>query len=139
MLLRPVGRLLAMQFLHFASQVRELGYVEELAPDMPLGHDERQLAAELLSARTTHRLDFGQYCESLQRQSASSDRSQGRRPADRGAAGGRTAAVINLMDALRQSLAEATREADKPPKRTTAGRKPARQRKSSQGGRAKSF
>lgn len=48
-LLRPVGRLLAMQFLHFSSQVREPEYVE------------RELSAKLLDAKRTKRLDCSAY------------------------------------------------------------------------------
>lgn len=50
-----------MQFLHFASQVREPEYVEELVPDVPLDADERELADKLLDARTAARLDYSRY------------------------------------------------------------------------------
>lgn len=52
-LLRPVGRLLSTQFLHFAGQVREPDACEELVPDVQLDDDERELAAKLLDTKTT--------------------------------------------------------------------------------------
>jgi DNA end-binding protein Ku len=96
-LLRPVAGLLVMTLLNYDADVKKSSEFEDDVPDVAVSPKERELARDLVDASTADRFDFSGYKER-----------RGDEPV-----------VVNLMDALRQSLART--------KRGTAAKTPAPQ------------
>lgn len=114
-LLRPVGRLLVMTMLEHASHVTAPDTMGELVPEASPTGPEVQLVETLIKSQTAKKFDFQAYkdkhTEKLQQLIEA--KVQGKEivtpvePAH--------AEVINLMDALKQSVAQAQGSADQEP------------------------
>ncbi len=140
-LLRPLGRLLAMTMLSFDSQVVKPTPFEEETPPQEMSPPEMDLVATLIKAQTPKKFDFSKYKDVYTEKLTEliEAKVQGKEivspPVQE------EAQVINLMEALKQSVAKAKQaegaeveEPARPPKKMAASeprQAPARKRKSS--------
>jgi len=106
-LVRPLGRLLAATVLSFANQIKSPKAFEEEVPEEKVAPEEVKLARTLIDASTDEKFDLEKYQDEysarvmklIERRSAGKvAKSPGREEEP---------AIINLMDALRQSVEEA--------------------------------
>lgn len=125
-LVRPIGSLIGFTVLSYAEQVKKPAAFADDVPDVAVSDKELELARTLVEATTVKKLDLSKY----------EDRYTGRveKLLEAKAAGKRITApraehgpaVINLMDALRQSLDQAhsgdTKPHKKPPRRKASSR-----------------
>ncbi|HWA98060.1 MAG TPA: Ku protein [Pirellulales bacterium] len=108
---RPRDGLLTMSVLQFASQLRDPGELETLVPDMHLSGDELKLGRTLIQATSADEIDLAKYADTYTEKlrEVIEAKIEGREvaapPEDE------EAPVINLMDALRQSVAKAKKGA----------------------------
>jgi DNA end-binding protein Ku len=104
-LVRPVDGLLAMTVLNYDEQVKKPAEFADDVPDVAVAAKEIELAESLIDASTSKRFDFSaykdEYTEKLTRmlESKATGKKVIRARRDE------EPAVLNLMDALRQSLA----------------------------------
>lgn len=110
--LRPVDRLLAVSFLSYADQIKSpAAFLDEL-PETEVPAKEFELARGLVEASTTKHFDLSTYKDQYSGkvlkliEKKAADRGIKQSPAAEGAP-----AIINLMDALRQSLKQVQRPA----------------------------
>jgi len=137
-LLRPVGKLIAMTMLDYESQIVKPATFEPEVPDQQLVPAELDLVKTLVQAQTPKHFDFAKYkdvyTEKLTKliEAKVAGKEIVTPPAQE------EAHVINLMEALKQSVARAQHEAPaevgeagKPPKKMakSASKKPAAERK----------
>jgi DNA end-binding protein Ku len=127
-LIRPVDKLLAVTVLSYDTQLKKPSEFEGEAPDVNAGAAEVKLAKSLVEASTADEFDFGKYQDEYTdhvRELVES-RAKGRKiVAERE---NEEPAIINLMDALKQSLDEAKHTGHARPSRTA--KKPAKRAKS---------
>ena len=125
MLIRPEGRLLAAQFLTYASAVKSPTEFDADVPEVEVSAKEAELAKTLVSQLTDAKFDFSAYRDHYAKDLADlvQTKVEGREvvapPAEE------EPQVINLMEALQRSL-DAAKAKAKPPKRispSTAGKK----------------
>ncbi len=127
---RPYGRLLAMSLLTYPSEIKSPSAFEDdiQAPDVSA--EERRLAKTLIAAATAEDFDLtrykDQYADKLVRLIEGKTRHEERAVEP----GQEEPAVINLMDALKQSLNRARKD-------KTSGKGSPRPRKASRGGKRK--
>jgi DNA end-binding protein Ku len=137
-LLRPLGGLITMTILNLDQQVTKPAAFTEEAPKVELSAEERKLAKMLVDAATTRKLDFAKYkdvyTEKLTKliEAKVAGKEVVTPPVER------HPEVINLMDALKQSVEKLRPGAAvaKPPRKmapSTRGRAatPARKKKTS--------
>ena len=122
-LLRPVDNLLAMTGLSYDAKVNKVASFEGEAPPMQLSEEERELTGELIRASMPKRLDLAKYRDVYTEKLTAlvEAKVQGREIV--AAPAGVEPKVINLMDALKKSVAEAQKaseETAKPPKKMAA-------------------
>jgi DNA end-binding protein Ku len=106
-LIRPVGRLLAVTVLSYDTQLKKPSEFESEVADAHAGPAEIKLAKSLVEASTADEFDFGKYQDEYTEHVRTLIES---RAAGKKIVAGRDEeepAIINLMDALRQSLDEA--------------------------------
>lgn len=129
-LLRPVGKLLSMAMLNFENQVVKPAAYEAEVPDQELSDEEKKLVATLIEASTKKSLDLTKYKDTYTEKLTKLIEAKVQGKEIVSAPPEEAAQVINLMDALRQSVAKVHRE-EKPPKRMapSAAKKPAAQKK----------
>ena len=104
-LVRPVDGLLAMTVLNYDEQIKKPAEFADDVPDVSVAAKELELAESLVDASTTDRFDFSEYKDEytekltrmLEAKSSGKKVVRARRTEE--------PAVLNLMDALRQSLA----------------------------------
>ncbi len=138
-ILRPMGRGLAMQQLHFAAEVRPM---EEVPIDEAEVRDaELKLARQIIDQQTSERFEPREYVDEVRQRidAAIQKKVEGQQitlAEPEAPAGGK---VIDLMAALRASLEKPSRTtppklgARKPPKRVTKEKEPREKRKTSRG------
>jgi DNA end-binding protein Ku len=106
-LIRPVDRLLAVTVLSYETQLKKPADFADEVPDVAAGAAEVKLAKTLVEASTADNFDFGKYQDEY---------TENVRKLIESKAAGKKAvssrdngepAIINLMDALRESLHEA--------------------------------
>jgi DNA end-binding protein Ku len=124
-LLRPVDGLLVMSILNFDEQIKKTAAFEDEAPDVKLSQQEIKLAESLVQESTVEDFDLSKYHDNYEAElsrlleaKAKGKKIVAHRAKER-------PGVINLMDALKKSLGQATRHGKKPsasshPKRKTA-------------------
>jgi DNA end-binding protein Ku len=134
-MLRPMGKLIAMEMLSFEAQVvKPSNFEGEIAPQDAAG-PELDLVKTLIKASTAKEFDFAKFKDTYTEKLTQliEAKIQGKEivsPAPQ-----EEAQVINLMDALKKSLemqgAAPTGEEAKPPKKMakSAAKKPAAERK----------
>jgi hypothetical protein len=103
----PVNHLLAMTILNYADQVKKPKSFEEEVTHPQVSAEERRLAETLIEASTTGEFDLGRYKDedTAKLTKLIEAKAKGRKIV--AARRHEEPAVINLMDALRQSLDEA--------------------------------
>jgi DNA end-binding protein Ku len=130
--LRPMGKLIAMSILSFESQVQQPAVFEGEVPPSDASGPEMDLVKTLIKASTTKKFDFSTYKDTYTQKLTQliEAKVQGKEivtpPAQE------EAQVINLMDALKKSLEmQGAAEEGKPPKKMakSAPKKPAAERK----------
>jgi DNA end-binding protein Ku len=118
---RPHDGLLMMSILYFPSQVRLPQEFESLVPDMPLSKDELRLGRTLIQATSDEKLILDEYHDTYtsKLRDVIEAKVEGREVV--AAPEEDEAPVINLMDALRQSVKRAGKSTTK--KKSTRGRR----------------
>jgi DNA end-binding protein Ku len=122
---RPSGKLLVLSLLSFASEVKKPAVFEAELDTPPVTEEERQLAGTLVAAATTEELDLGRFKDEYAERLAKLVEGKARRVKRAAGPASQEPAVINLMDALRQSL-QSARKGHPGPRRPA--RKPARKK-----------
>ena len=103
-LVRPQGRLLVLDVLHYPAQVRSAGYWEADLPPCQASNAERELAGQLIALASAP-LDWARYHDTSVEELAAliaAKRAQQLPPAMR-----EEPVVLKLLDALKQSVAAA--------------------------------
>jgi DNA end-binding protein Ku len=123
---RPIGRLLAMTFVSYEDQVKPPSAFESEVPEVDVPSAELKLAESLIDEATLKHFDLGKYRDDYtgRLRKLIEARAAGKKvsPVNEG----EEPAVINLMDALKKSLG--SRRAVGP---TPNGKPPSRRRKGS--------
>jgi DNA end-binding protein Ku len=112
-LIRPVDKLLAVTVLSYDTQLKRPAEFESEVADVQAGAAEVKLAKTLVEASTADEFDFGKYQDDYTERVREliESRAKGRKiVAERE---DEEPAIINLMDALRQSLDEAKSDGHK--------------------------
>jgi DNA end-binding protein Ku len=123
-LIRPAGRVLAMNLLYYADQVKKPEAFADEAPEVEPSAKEMQLAEALVEASTAEDFDFSRYHDEYETQLAELIEKKAKGEKITGPRAKREEpVVINLMDALRQSLDRTQKGAKKGKPRRTGGRK----------------
>ncbi len=112
-LVRPLGHLLAMTLLSYADQIKKPTAFEDEVPSADVSAEERKLARTLIEAATTKKFDLANYTDEYTARLTQLLQARGKGKKIVASPEAEQPAVINLMDALRQSLKEAQRSADK--------------------------
>jgi DNA end-binding protein Ku len=127
---RPCGGVLAMSLLNYESQVKKPADFEDEVEAGAATAEERKLAESLIEAATAEKFDLDKYKDEYNARLAEMVHGKAKEMKPAPEAEGEGPAVINLMDALRKSLAEAKHgrngkkaPAAKTPRRQTAHRK----------------
>jgi len=135
-LLRPIGGLLAMTPLCYDQDVRKPAEFEPEAPKVEVTPDEMKLARQLTEAMAKDDFDFSEYKDLYQErlQKLIEAKIEGKEVV--AAPSEQAPQVINLMEALKKSVAEAKAAASAKPAKAAAAssagkEKAARQRKTS--------
>jgi DNA end-binding protein Ku len=113
-LLRPLGKLLMMSFLSYAEDLKDTKEFEDEVQDVELSPDEMKMAKLLTDAMAEDRFDVAQFKDDYAEQM--------RKLVEAKVAGQEVVAppeepaprIINLVEALKQSIAESQKK--KPPK-----------------------
>jgi DNA end-binding protein Ku len=132
-LLRPINRLLGMSILHFESQLVKPATFEPEVPAQELAPEELNLVQTLIKASTPKEVDLTRYRDTYTEKLAQliELKTQGKEIVMPPAA--EQTQVINLMEALRQSVSQlqpAGAAEEKPPKKAAkSARKPAEEKK----------
>lgn len=121
-LLRAVEGLFSMTLLNFEEQLKKPEEFADETPEVTVSDKELALARTLIAASTSKKFDFAAYEDRYTRQLTSllQERVKGKHVVSE--PHHEEPAVVNLMDALRQSLEQT--------KRGAAGKKPARAKRS---------
>jgi DNA end-binding protein Ku len=123
-LIRPVDRLLAVTVLSYDTQLKKPAEFEGEVPEVHAGAAEVKLAKSLVEASTAAEFDFGKYQDEYTEhvRDLIESRAKGRKiVAERD---DEEPAIINLMDALRQSLDDAKHDGKpRKPRKTKAHRR----------------
>jgi DNA end-binding protein Ku len=106
-LLRPLGKLLALTMLSYHSQIKQPAGFEGEVPETKVAPEELRLAETLIEASTVDDVDFTRYRDEYTERliKVLEARAKGKRVVM--APAREEPVVINLMDALRQSLRQA--------------------------------
>ncbi len=113
-LLRPLEEVICLEMLHYAAQVREPASFTSEVEMPPVAKEELRLASKLIEASTRDDFDMAQYQDqyTVRLKELIEAKVAGRQiVASPGAE--ETTPVINLMDALRQSVARAKQPASR--------------------------
>jgi DNA end-binding protein Ku len=119
-LLRPLGNLLAMSVLKLESEVTKPTALEDMAPSSQPSPEELDLTKRLIRASTAKEFDFAAYKDAYTEKLTKLVETKVAGEEIVAPAVHEQPQIINLMGALRASLAEAQPKelaADKPPKR----------------------
>jgi DNA end-binding protein Ku len=111
-LVRPLGDLLAVTLLNFHDEVRAPDAYEAEVPETAVSGEELRLARTLIDASSTDDFDFSRYKDEYAGKVLKLIESKGKRKKGGGRAqAGEAPVILNLMDALRQSLAKSKGDA----------------------------
>jgi DNA end-binding protein Ku len=124
-LVRPVGDLLAVTLLRFYDEVRSPEAYEAEVPDTAVSGEELRLARTLLDASSTDDFDFSRYKDDYAGKVLKLIESKGKPRKGRGRVpAGEPPVILNLMDALRQSLAKSKGRSGTASSARTGNRRP---------------
>jgi DNA end-binding protein Ku len=101
---RPVGSLLAMSLLSYADQIKKPAAFEEDVAHVPMAAEERRLAQTLIEASTSEEFDLARYKDEYTAKLTKLIEAKAKGKKIVAAEKHEEPAIINLMDALRQSL-----------------------------------
>ena len=106
-LIRPIDKLLAITVLSYDTQLKKPADFESEVPDVPTGAAEVKLARTLIETSTADEFDFGKYRDEYTDhvRDLIESKARGKKMVAKKDHG--EPAIINLMDALRESLHEA--------------------------------
>jgi len=138
-LLRPIGGLLAMTMLSYENQMVKPAAFEPEVPPQEIAPPEMDLVKTLIKAQTAAKFDFAKYKDVYTEKLAKLIEAKVAGQEIVTPPAHEEAQVINLMEALKQSVAKAQQEAPaaeagKPPKKmakSVANKPPAEKRKKS--------
>lgn len=139
--LRPMGRLLVMTVMHLDADINKPAPYEEEFPAVNPSKEELDLAKMLLKSSASNKLDFAKYKDVYTDRLSALIQAKVEGKEIVAAPAPAQAQVINLMDALRASVAKAqgapapaaTGEPEKPPKKMAGAKKePAASKKKKQ-------
>jgi len=121
-LIRPAEKLLAMTVLYFDNQIKKAADFADEVGDAKISPQERKLADSLVEASTTEKIDYTQYKDLFtERVKEAIDAKLGGK-AVKAPKEEKARPVVNLMDALRESLKKTGRNvAEKAPRRRPRG------------------
>jgi DNA end-binding protein Ku len=124
-LIRPVEKLLAMTLVSYDDEVKKPSAFSDELPEVEATADERKLTTTLIEAATNDKFDLAVYRDEYEKELAEliEAKASGKkmlRPKER-----EEPIVINLMDALRQSVAQRQESAGKRKRPARAKAKPA--------------
>ena len=122
-LIRPVEGLLVMTLLSFEDQVKKPATFQDEAPEVELPRKEVELAEMLVNASTVDDFDLSSYHDEYENELTEliEAKAKGKKIVDRRSS--ETPNVINLMDALRESLNQAKKSSKKRPVQRAPKRK----------------
>jgi DNA end-binding protein Ku len=120
-LLRPMDGVLAMSVLEYKSQVKEPSTVQDEVVDTELSKPELDLTRQLIEGMLEEDFDLGQYHDVYTEKLTQLIEAKVAGKEVVSPPAGPEPGVINLMDALKQSVQQV-----KPPKRAAASEKPAK-------------
>jgi DNA end-binding protein Ku len=121
-LIRPVGKLLAMTVLFYESQVKSPESFEEEVSEPKLSAQELKLASTLVEASTVEEFDFSRFKDVYTERVASLLEAKADGKAVRAPKKEKVPGVINLMDALKKSLQHTRKKGGEPhPRRRKTG------------------
>ena len=129
-LIRPVGKLLAVTVLSYDTQLKKPSEFESEVADVHAGTAEVKLAKSLIEASTADEFDFGKYQDEYTEhvRDLIESRAAGKKVV--ASRDEEEPAIINLMDALRQSLDEAKSDGKaRKPRKTAKGQRGRSRRK----------
>jgi DNA end-binding protein Ku len=125
-LLRPLGRLLAMTILSYEHQVKKPAAFDDEVPKVEVSREEMGLAKALIGAATVKKFDLARYKDVYTEKLAKLIEAKVAGQEIVAPPAQEEAQVINLMDALRQSVAQlqaaSGEAATKPPKKMAASK-----------------
>ncbi len=115
-MLRPMDKVICLEMLHYAAQVRAPSTFETDLVLPPVAKEELRLASKLIEASTRDDFDIAQYQDqyTVRLKELIEAKIAGRQIVAAPSAE-ETTPVINLMDALRQSVARAKPSSRKKP------------------------
>jgi Ku protein len=126
---RPTDGVLAMSLLHYASEVKPAADFRDEVHAGGVSAQERKLAESLIEAATAESFDLGAYKDAYGAKLAKLVEGKSRAAGKKSKAAAEEPAVINLMDALRQSLARTKHAGTRKRAVTKAVRRPAPRRR----------
>jgi DNA end-binding protein Ku len=105
-LLRPAGGLLVLTALNYEAQVKEVGEFSEETPKAQVSHKEMELAKNLIESSRSEKFDFADYRDTYTEKLKEliNAKIKGREVTVEHEE--ETPRIINLMDALRESVAK---------------------------------
>ncbi len=109
-LLRPLGKLLALNVLSYASQVKRPESFEGEVPEAKISAEELRLADTLVDASTVDEVDLSKYRDDFTEKMLKLIEAKAKGQPIRAAQRREEPAVINLMDALRKSVAKTMKD-----------------------------
>lgn len=131
-LVRPIGQLLGMTVLDYESRVTKPAAFEDEVPPQEATSEELKLVKTLIDASTSEKFDFSTYKDVYTEKLTQLIEAKVAGKEIVAAPVQEQAQIINLMDALKQSVARAQQE-----KKEVAGAKPPRKMAPSRGKEAK--
>jgi len=106
-LLRPAGRILELAFLRYGDEVKKPEAFEDELTEQRVLDEERRLATTLIDASTRKSIDLSQYRDSYRRRVTELIQAKVEGKEITAPAAEEPKKVINLMEALKQSVAQA--------------------------------
>lgn len=106
-LLRAIDGLMVMTILNYDEQVKPISSFKGEVPEVDISAKELQLAKTLVEASTEKSLDLSSYHDEYEKEVTALIESKAKgKPITERRRTGEAPAIINLMDALRQSIAQ---------------------------------
>jgi DNA end-binding protein Ku len=121
-LLRPMDKLLGMTVLKYDAEVTKPQAFEDQAPQVELTGDERELAKRLVAISTAKRFDYSAYHDAYTEKLTKLIETKVAGEEIAAPPSQEPAHIINLMDALRASVANAQPAEAKPEKKMAASK-----------------
>ncbi len=122
-MIRPLNGLLAVTPLNYDPQITQPATFEDEVPKVDVAPEELKLVKSLIDASTSKKFDFSKYKDTYTEKMSQLIEAKVAGKEIVTPPSQEPAHVINLMDALKQSLAKAQRSEEKPPQKMAASKK----------------